>query len=306
MPETTSSAISMVPPVLPVVSESSEMATTGNSFSYNLAEDWAFNDANMTFDVQDGLFTPLSDQWSMGNAITPSGSSPNDSRTNLFLFPPQQAMMVANPAVVAGTGNESPSSGRRSHNCETLALRILESIHYNIEAEQMDPSSSSVANTMNFGDSPCSAPSTDTVLLANQAALANLAPLTKCTCVRDPHIALLYSTIISKVIFWYRVAIAGRYLDHASSQDDDGVGLRPMKMQLGALDLDEDDQATVQRAVLLRELSKAERVVETFDVGSSSSHEDDPPAWHGLAIRKMRKELQDMSQEIRREQKESH
>ncbi|KAJ3531864.1 hypothetical protein NM208_g8691 [Fusarium decemcellulare] len=75
-----------------------------------------------------------------------------------------------------------------------------------------------------------------------------------------------------------------------------------MKIQLGMLDLDDDDQATLQRAVLLRELRKAEKVMEEFD--TCSAGEDEVPTWHASAIQNMRDELQAIIQIIKKGQGE--
>ncbi|SPJ72571.1 related to fusarubin cluster - transcription factor [Fusarium torulosum] len=129
----------------------------------------------------------------------------------------------------------------------------------------------------------------------NKTALGNLIPLLKCPCARNPHIAMLHSAILSKVIFWYRVAVTARY-------HSDGVELQPMKIQLGMLDLDDEDQATLQRALLLSELRKAEKILETFD--SFSVREDGIPSWHASALRNMREELQVIIQKIKRGQRD--
>ncbi|WZH41930.1 Fusarubin cluster-transcription factor [Fusarium acuminatum] len=154
-------------------------------------------------------------------------------------------------------------------------------------------SDTSPSQSSGMAKQACSTQSIDTVLSVNKAALANLTPLLKCPCGRNPHIAMLHSAILSKVIFWYRVAVTARY-------HSEGVELRPMKIQLGMLDLDDEDQATLQRAVLLRELRKAEKVMDTFD--SFSVREDGVPGWHASAVRDMREELQAIIQKIRKGQ----
>jgi hypothetical protein len=133
-------------------------------------------------------------------------------------------------------------------------------------------------------------PSIDTVLSVNKAALTNLIPLLKCTCARNPHITMLHGAILSKVIFWYKVAVTPRY-------HTEGVALKPIKIQLGILDLDDEDQATLHRALLLRELRKAEKVMETFD--SFCRTKDETGSWHTSTVRNMREELQAIIQKIR-------
>ncbi|ENH69488.1 hypothetical protein FOC1_g10011844 [Fusarium oxysporum f. sp. cubense race 1] len=141
----------------------------------------------------------------------------------------------------------------------------------------------------------CSTPSIDTVLSVNKTALTSLIPLLKCHCARNPHIAMLHSAILSKVIFWYRVAVTARHYT-------DGVELRPMKIQLGMLDLDDEDQATLQTTVVLRELRKAEKVMEAFD--SFAGGDDGELDWHVVAVMNMREELQGIIQKIKKGQGE--
>ncbi|KAJ4282636.1 fusarubin cluster-transcription factor [Fusarium oxysporum] len=83
---------------------------------------------------------------------------------------------------------------------------------------------------------------------------------------------------------------------HDSRYHTDGVELRPMKIQLGMLDLDDEDQATLQRTVVLRELRKAEKVMETFD--SFAGGDDGGLNWHAVAVTNMREELQEIIQKI--------
>ena len=69
-------------------------------------------------------------------------------------------------------------------------------------------------------------------------------------------------------------------------------------MQVGVFDLDEDDQATLQRGILLRQLRKMERAIETFAAlggggGDGGGNEPDLSVrqWHSVAVSMMKKEL---------------
>lgn len=74
-------------------------------------------------------------------------------------------------------------------------------------------------------------------------------------------------------------------------------------MQVGVFDLDEDDQATLQRGILLRQLRKMERAIETFaalgggggggDGANGGGNEPDLSVrqWHSVAVSMMKKEL---------------
>ncbi|KAJ4156393.1 hypothetical protein NW754_008021 [Fusarium falciforme] len=244
-----------------------QASTLGNGIGK--LDNWAFHDIDMMFDFDDTSYISLNEP-----------QSPP---------PEQQTTPAEQPANATLTPPIEPHDPKQAHDCEALALGVLRSLHHhNADGICKGPA----ANGMNLAKPM---PSIDTVLFANKAALTNLIPLLKCPCARNPHIALLHSTILSKTIFWYRVAVTARY--HA-----EGAELRPMKIQLGMLDLDDDDQATLQRAVLLRELRKAEKVMEKFDACSAS--EDEVPKWHTTAIQNMKEELQAIIQKIKKGQGE--
>lgn len=252
-------------------------------------QNWAFHDIDMMFDLDDTSYISLAEPWKTPGSLTSQQTlSETITPPELQTTPPAEQ-----PTNAAATPPIEPHDPRQAHNCEALALGVLRSLHHhNADGICKGPHGAAAAAAANLAEP---VPSIDTVLFANRSALTNLIPLLKCSCARKPHIALLHSTILSKTIFWYRVAVAARY--HA-----DGAELRPMKIQLGMLDLDEEDQATLQRAVLLGELRKAEKVMETFDACSAS--EEELPKWHATAIQNMREELQAIIQKIKKGQGE--
>lgn len=240
------------------------------------AEGW-----NTQIDLEDMAGISWVHPWKalgFGSDTSPSGSSGILS-PDLNLTPEpilsSDSLSAINPSVDMHTLNQS-------HDCEALALRLLRSLQCNDQTTQFCQQS-------HHNQPSCPMPSIDTVLSVNKAALTNLIPLLKCSCAQSPHIAMLHSAISSKVIFWYKVAVTARY-------QDDAVTLQPIKIQLGVLDLDDDDQATLQRTVLLRELRKAEKVMEAFD--SSYTGEEEAPGWHVSAVRNMREELKGIIQKI--------
>ncbi|KAG9503757.1 fusarubin cluster-transcription factor [Fusarium musae] len=245
--------------------------STGN---LEMLDSWA----SRTVDFDDGNGISWVDPWrSLGfvSDTTASQSSGMVSPDLSLSTEPTLSIKASDPTAM------------HSHDCEALALKVLRSLHCNTNTDQK---SSPIPQKQT-----CSTPSIDTVLSVNKAALTNLIPLLKCHCARNPHIAMLHSAILSKVIFWYRVAVTARY-------HTDGVELRPMKIQLGMLDLDDEDQATLQRTVVLRELRKAEKVMETFD--SFAGGDDGGLNWHVVAVRNMREELQGIIQKIKKGQGE--
>lgn len=272
-------------------------------------ESWTYDNHDMTFDLDDTNCMSLSEPW-----MTPASSSKaSQTQLNGMLSPagqvvPAERKASMGTAAIAAMTSQSGDSHhtKQAHDCEALALSVLRSLHHSpsavppVQVENNSEEASDATTGAMPAKPACAMPSVDTVLFANKAALSNLTRLLQCPCAQTAHVALLHSAILSKVMFWYRVAVTARY-------HSEPVDLRPVKIQLGMLDLDDDDQATLQRAVLLRELRKAERVIEAFD--ACSAPEDDYEGanashWHGLAIRNMREELHAIIQETKRGQSE--
>jgi Aflatoxin regulatory protein/Fungal Zn(2)-Cys(6) binuclear cluster domain len=171
-----------------------------------------------------------------------------------------------------------------NHNCEMEAMSILQSLYLSPGGDQADP---------------LSIPTLDTVLVANQAALARLTSLLTCSCAKDPHIALLHGAIVSKIIFWYRAGVTGQGQTEGVAG---AVPLRPMEMQLGILDLDADDQTTIQRTVLLRELRKAEKALHRM--GAYLTGEGKSTTCQSMAMQNIQEELGAIVQAVKEAQEE--
>ncbi|KAF4336140.1 fusarubin cluster-transcription factor [Fusarium beomiforme] len=254
---------------------------------FEMLDSWASHNVDVTVDFDDINGISWVEPWKSLGFMSDTTASQSSGMVS-----PDLSLSTEPILSIKAPESTTMQGPKHSHDCEALALKLLRSLHCNPNTDQntcKQPSPSPPNQT-------CSTPSIDTVLSINKAALTNLIPLLKCHCARNPHIAMLHSAILSKVIFWYRVAVTARY--HA-----DGVELRPMKIQLGMLDLDDEDQATLQRTVVLRELRKAEKVMETFD--SFSGGHDGVPSWHVVAVRNMREELQRIIQKIKKGQGES-
>lgn len=254
----------------------------------------------MTFDLNDEscISLSLTEPWKTAESMTNmSQAQPSEVMSPLGQPVAAERLHIGSKNKTATTASLSGDK-KQAHDCEALALSVLHSLHYSPnDTTCKEPHTCSAPNDMVPASSkpPCAMLSIDTVLSANQAALTKLTPLIKCSCARVPHIALLHSTILFKAIFWYRAAVSGR--DHV-----EGVELRPMIIQLGILDLDDDDKKALQRSVLLREVRKAEVVVESFQ--ACSPRDDQVPNCHTLAARKMQEELHAIIQEIKRPQSE--
>ncbi|OHE95048.1 hypothetical protein CORC01_09705 [Colletotrichum orchidophilum] len=192
-----------------------------------------------------------------------------------------------------------PEQQLPEHDCENRASNLLRSLHYDpsLFAHVKQASAADVPPV--DGDGPVTIPSVDKIILANRAALATLPDLFDCPCSRYPHMALLDVAILSKVLFWYRVAIcalntpsqsggadeaavleqqqqpgsvtSGSSASQSGSFDggrDVGKGgvpsMRPVSIQLGELQLDAEDQAVLQSGILLRELQKMKGLIHKF------------------------------------------
>jgi hypothetical protein len=207
-----------------------------------------------------------------------------------------------------------PEAGApRNHDCEALAIETIRSLHYSPDYF------TDVPPTVTLSDEAGAArdvamPSVDKIISLNRKALAKLPELLECPCARYPHLALLHITIICKALFLYRVAVCAHDTRSSSPGSDDqspsgtGVGssssgsmnqMQPAKIQIGELQLDADDQATLHSAILLRELRKTEntiRKLRVFDMCWASEDSDivgelSATYWYRLSMPKLCEEL---------------
>jgi len=241
-------------------------------------EDWLHRDMDMdiTFDMDSNGLIQTSHPWT-----TPPESIISQPRLSSETLSPHTN-------IITRTSSERLQlshirTAQDGHGCEAQALSILQSLHYGPSSDRSDAMSN---------------PSVDTVLVANQASLTRLAPLLTCPCARNPHIALLHGAIMSKIMFWYRVGVTGR----GQAEGVAVVPLRPMEIQLGMLDLDTDDQATLQRTVLLSELRKAEKILRQFD--EYLTRDEQGTTCQSMAMRKIQEELDSIIREIKQGQRE--
>jgi hypothetical protein len=188
------------------------------------------------------------------------------------------------------TGKSSSETGH-SLECETRALAVLRSLQYSptLSSPQSEDDAAATDSPqparLNLSELSHTVDSMDTLLAMNKAALRELAHLLECSCAENSHMALLCFTILSKVAFWYNVAVTKTY-------NSERVELRPMKIQFGVLDFDDDDNATLHRAVLCRELQKAGSAVRAFETRFKES------PWGRLTIRTIREELERRIHEV--------
>ena len=209
------------------------------------------------------------------------------------------------------SGNEKASE---IHDCEAYALNLLRSLHhwplYPPDEHNQTTTSKQTravleAQSPNSNTSPEVFHSLDTILHANKCALSGVVKLLDCSCVQRPHLATLYISIITKMLSLYEIAATTDISSPDSRNSASSAGAtqglsgprlaRTTLVQLGVFDLDEDDQATLQRGILLRQLRKMEGAIEKFaslGYGDPNKYDVSVRQWLNVAVSMIKKELQ--------------
>jgi hypothetical protein len=179
-----------------------------------------------------------------------------------------------------------PYTGRNtsSHDCEARAVSILGSLQH---GRLQEGATTCATNAVPYADVNL-APGFDQVIAVNRAALSGWSKLMACHCAQCPHLTLLYVSILTKVLFWYRIAAARiTPSQNAEKTDNSGVkvaciddsrstnrnlndgapaidrfSVRPIQVQVGVLNLDAEEQATMCRELLLRELHRTDGAID--------------------------------------------
>lgn len=222
----------------------------------------------------------------------------------------------------------------RIHDCEARAIAVLRSLHHHYSRP---PHSNQVNLPQGLMSSiggnvpekpplatPITVPTFDQVLFANRLALSGWSELMECTCTRCPHLGFLYVSIISKVLFWYRVVAARMCplpdceLDdnhtNAPSQQRNTLDVPPefkirlTAIQIGILELDQEDQANLRRVMLLRELRRVDKAVAEM---ANMKHvtDNDPATYHAaqwlqLGVSRVRDQLREVIQHVEQDSQE--
>ena len=209
------------------------------------------------------------------------------------------------------SGNEKSNE---VHDCEAHALNLLRSLHHwplypSDEPSQITTSKQTRAvldaQSPNSNASPEAFHSLDTILHANKSALSGVLQLLDCSCAQRPHLATLYISIITKMLSLYERAattdISSPESRNPASSASATQGLpgprlaRTTLVQLGVFDLDEDDQASLLRGILLRQLRKMEGAIEKFaslGYGDPDKYDVSVRQWLNVAVSMIKKELQ--------------
>lgn len=101
-------------------------------------------------------------------------------------------------------GASMPPGAIAGHDCSQEACNILESLH-SLGLSKDHSVSSSGTFVASATESTNRVP-LDYVLRLNRIASERLCRLLTCSCARPPHLALLYASIISRILIWYEQA----------------------------------------------------------------------------------------------------
>ena len=214
-------------------------------------------------------------------ASSPSSTSPVAPNTNRQ-FPLQT--------------NFLDSSG--THNCYVIANSTLAIL--NVLPRPLNNSNSSETTISSGCASTQAAQSLDDVLSCTRDAMGNMQHLLKCSCARDPHMAMLHASIIMRILFWHQLVAGirtssylplptpdgggtGAYMDPFASSSSTGTPagwsssgrgscssstpttfIAPEPVRLGNYIPDQEDQEHMQRLFLLINLQKVKQLIDAF------------------------------------------
>lgn len=211
-----------------------------------------------------------------GNNVNPMDYSFQDANFDPYLLNTAPISTPQSPKTVM---NNNYSSMRRvsvsmpsSHCCYTLAYSTLESLRI-IGTD---------ASSQAFPSMECK--SLDNVLSITRLAVSSVMTLLSCPCSSDPHLAMLYSSITSKLLTWYQIAAGvnvtasslssgslsptssdfSSSLSTPASETEMGFNIALQPLQFGVYQFDEAEQQRLRRQVVLRELKNCGQLVDAL------------------------------------------
>ena len=118
----------------------------------------------------------------------------------------------------------------------------------------------------------------DNILQRSKLAVTSVTRLLDCSCAQEPHLAMLYASIVSKVLSWYQVAahhlppattratLAAPPRSALSTSNLDAFGLQAHSsagIRFGSFQLDDAaDQAVLHKQLLLIEIGKVDGLID--------------------------------------------
>ena len=169
---------------------------------------------------------------------------------------------------------------REQQSCFSIAcstLQVLCDQDYQIRSKSSTSSSADAATQTTPSTSSFSG--LDNILRRNKIAITNVTSLLNCTCAQDPHLAMLYASILSKTLLWYQHAEGSSqtkleqcsriFIDQSptassskNSEIEPGVTGALLPITVGDFELDGEDRKSLSKFLLLSELRKAGRVID--------------------------------------------
>ncbi|KAI8950857.1 hypothetical protein F4801DRAFT_314446 [Xylaria longipes] len=259
------------------------------SFSPNPSTSVASHQNNI--DLASALFTPLPlEQW-LQSDVFPFGLDTELSEYNNHSRNNCTTSTVPEPTT---TARATPA-----HDCQSDAYEILRGLSLR---------NGSYIHSNRQSDTPSA--QLDRVLHSNREAIHQLTCLLKCPCSRSPHLAMLYGSIISRIIIWYQQAAGCRKSNAwrpsstispdatpstASTSSSSsapqvtsvtpvassnvptisqvtGFVVSPMPMTMGVLNIDDQGvQAILRGHLVLSELKRVAALIDVFASQGSGS-----------------------------------
>lgn len=206
-----------------------------------------------------------------------SSSSANMSQASTSGYDSLDELLSTSPAPPAEStqidqsGSCAPSQAQKANQNSALHNECYEIAHCALAnlCFQPRPPSPSRRNRQDFQDAYTL--NFDDILQGNKEALTTLEQLLNCTCSKSPHMALLCASMITRIIFWHRVAV-GSSVSYVMQQPMGSrtagkqrmLSIASSPMTMGAYTPDEEEQRLMQRLPLLRNLKALGERIESF------------------------------------------
>ncbi|KAI1129228.1 hypothetical protein F5Y10DRAFT_238840 [Nemania abortiva] len=265
------------PSILPTPPGLTEIPSSArNDFSFFPdVDDFSMPDAPYNEGFDSGLFAPFSlDQWLQSDTTAFGFGTPPTSNSDRDSVDPGSSHSTS----------DGPTSSR-PHNCHRESYEIL--LHLGLGHGDFSRLAVASPSDLDTGSAQL-----DRVLHLNRNAIDRLTRLLGCSCRRSPHLAMLYASIISRILVWYQQAVgckkswcpnttpsdstsvAGSNATPSSTSTAEdipslsrttGFVVEPMQLTMGAFKIDDQVvQATLRSHLVLSELKKAAFLIDHF------------------------------------------
>jgi hypothetical protein len=216
------------------------------------------------------------------------------------------------------------------HSCYNLAYSTLESLQCRTSQGTQGPMPSNIELK-----------SLDSVLSTTKSAVQNVVQLLACPCSSDPHLAMLYSSIASKILAWYQIAAglkdvsthppaldacstpslssstwsspalssSSAFSDFSSplptpSPTNTTFNIKPQPLKIGLFEFDAEDQENLRRQVVLKELKKSGAMIDALANWSSEGESEQAEFLYDVLGAWLKSELYKTLREVEGEEAE--